>query len=148
MGVPRFVLDSDQWASLPGNSMKLLFELARQYRGKNNGDLSVTISMLKARGWTSETTLWKHLHELEERGWIVRTRQGGRHIGCNLYAITWWAVDDCHGKHGHPVEHKASHLWKKFGTPETGVRYPQKLECKAVALQKVKSKAVPLRSVV
>lgn len=144
----RFVLDSPEWADLPATSVKLLMELARQYRGNNNGDLSVTLSMLKGRGWTSEDTLRKHLHELEERGWIVKTRQGGRHIGCNLYAVTWWPIDDCGGKHMHPVEHKASHLWKnKIATPKTGVRYPQKLEREGFGLRKSEGKVVPLRPV-
>ncbi len=146
--IPHFVLRSEQWADLPATSIKLLMELARQFLGFNNGDLAVTTSMLKERGWTSEATIWKHLHILEERGWIVKTRQGGKHIGCNLYAITWWPVDDCDGKHQHPAETTPSHAWKNaIGTSKNGARRRQKMECESVGLQKVKGKAVPLRSV-
>lgn len=146
--IPHYVLDSPQWAELPGNGVKLLMELARQYRGTNNGDLSATMSMMKERGWTSDPTLWKHLRDLEARGWIVKTRQGGRHVGCNLYAVTWWPVDDCGGKHQHPAERKPSHLWKNgIGTSKTEVRKLQKLKCEAVRLQKVKGEPVPLRPV-
>ena len=146
--IPHYVLDSPQWAELPGYGIKLLMELARQYRGKNNGDLSATLSMLKDRGWRSNATLWKCLHDLEARGWIVMTRQGGRHIGCNLYAVTWWPVDECGGKHQHPVERKPSHLWKnRIGTPETGLRKPQKLDREAVESQKLDREPVRLRPV-
>lgn len=144
----RYVLDSPQWADLPATSVKLLLELARQYKGNNNGNLTVTLSMLKPRGFTSEPTIWKHLHILEERGWIVKTRQGGRHIGCNLYAITWEPIDECDGVHHHPVEHKASHLWKNaIGTAKSEVRNLQKVKCEGVRLQKMKGKIVPLRPV-
>lgn len=149
---PQFIqlyghmLNSPQWAELPAMSVKLLMELARQYRGFNNGDLAVTLSMLKERGWTSEPTIWKHLRILEERGWIVKTRQGGRHIGCNLYAITWEPIDDCEGKHQHPPENKASHRWKNaIGTAKNEVRKSQKVKCEGVGLQKVKGKVVPIR---
>jgi len=144
----RYVLDSPQWAELPATSVKLLMELARQYKGNNNGDLAVTLSMLKDRGWNSEQTIWKHLHVLEERGWIVRTRQGGRHIGCNLYAITWESIDHCDGKHQHPPEQKASHLWKNaIGTAKSGVRKGRKVECKSIGLQKSERNVVRLRPV-
>lgn len=144
--IPHYVLDSPQWAELPGYGLKLLMELARQYRGKNNGDLSAAWSVLRKRGWRSETTLDKYLEMLEARGWIVKTRQGGRHIGCSLFAVTWWPVDECGGKHQHPAERKPSHLWKNgIGTPETGVRYPQKLESKGLKLQKLEGEPVPLR---
>ncbi len=144
--IPHFVLESQQWADLPPNAIKLLMELARQYKGKNNGDLSATMSTLKARGWSSEPTVWKHLRLLEERGWIVKTKQGSRYTGCNLYAVTWWKVDPCDGKHLHPVEHKASNAWKnQIATAKNEVRDPQKLKCEGVKLQKLKGEAVRMR---
>lgn len=148
MSIPHFVLDSPQWAALPPYSVKLLMELARQYKGSNNGDLGAAFSILRERGWSSEPTMWKHLATLEDTGWIIKTRQGGRHIGCNLYAVTWWPVDECNGKHQHPPESKASNLWKNaIGTSKNEVRDPQKMKCKGVALQNLKGKVVPIRPV-
>ncbi|MDR7098611.1 hypothetical protein J2X04_000958 [Lysobacter niabensis] len=105
--------------------MKLLLELARQYKGNNNGDLSATVNMLRNRGFASKDTLPTKLKWLENHGWIVRTRQGGRHVGCNLYAITWWTLDECPGKHSYQAERKPSHLWKiATGVPPDGEPMP------------------------
>lgn len=128
--------------------MKLLWELARQYRGTNNGDLSATAEMLKERSgtWASKDTLSRKLRYLEERGWIVRTRQGGRHIGCNLYAVTWWPVDACGGKHQHPAEHRASHAWKNAtDTPSAGERKPVTRGAKPLAPREPGGEVVHMR---
>lgn len=144
--IPHFVLNSDQFAALPPNAVKLLFELARQYRGKNNGDLSAVFDQLKPRGWTSETTLAKHLKHLEQTGWILRTRLGGKYLGCSLYAITFWPIDDCNGKHAYQAERKPSHLWKNANIPpENGAHSLQKLERDASKLQNLGDETVPIR---
>lgn len=117
--IPHFVLESPQFGAIEPFALKLLMELARQYRGNNNGDLSATVEMLKSRyhSWRSKSTLPNRLGWLEARGWIVKTKQGGRHIGCNLYGITWWPIDACPEKHQHPQERKACHLWKNANDP-------------------------------
>lgn len=76
---------------------KLLFQLYRQYNGKNNGDLSCTWSVMAKHGWRSPTTLNKARYGLIEKGWIEETRKGytGR---CSLYAVTWLAIDECKSK--------------------------------------------------
>lgn len=136
--IPHFVLDSAQFAELPPYAVKLLFELARQYKGANNGDLSATFNDLKPRGWKSEDTLWRHLAHLEEFGWIVRTRQGGRYLGSNLYAVTFWPIDDCGDKHSMQAERKPSHLWKNaVATTKIGVRYYENRSANPVALRKL-----------
>lgn len=75
----------------------LLFELLGQYRGRNNGDLTTAWSVLKDRGWRSRDTVQKAEAELLRTGWIVKTRQGGRNR-CNLFALTFYDIDDCKGK--------------------------------------------------
>ena len=121
MQMPHFVLESPQWGRMDAFAMKLLLELARQYRGTNNGDLSAPAATLKKRykGWGSKSTLPNKLKYLENHGWIVKTRQGGKHTCC-LYAITWWPVDECGGKHHHPLETKASHAWKNANAAPSG----------------------------
>lgn len=150
MSIPHFVLESPQWGRMDPFALKLLWELARQYRGSNNGDLSATAEMLKDRSatWGSKDTLPKKLRYLEEQGWIIKTRQGGRHIGCNLYAVTWWPVDDCGGKHQYHAETKASHAWKNaIDTPPAGERNPVSRGAKASAPRHTGGKVVPLRPV-
>ena len=143
--VPHFVMDSPQWAAMDAFALKLLFELARQYKGNNNGDLSATVESMKERGWRSKDTLPAKLRHLEANGWIVKTRQGGRHIGCNLYAVTWWPIDAC-DNHQHPQESKPSHAWKNaIGTPPDGERNPVSRGAKALAPRHTGSKPVRLR---
>jgi hypothetical protein len=113
ISLPHFVLRSAQWAALSGSEVKLLMEIAGQYRGFNNGALSATFNGLRKRGWVSNDTLRRALKSLEAAGWLIKTRQGGRHVGCSLFGISWWPIDECEGKHDYAVEHKASHLWKK-----------------------------------
>jgi hypothetical protein len=99
----------------------LLFELLGQYRGNNNGDLTCTWSVLKKRGWRARSTLQNAEAELMATGWIVRTRQGGRN-SCNLYALTFFDVDECGGKLDAcaPVGKRLS--WWRLGRPNLGDR--------------------------
>lgn len=112
IGLPHYILKSIEFASLTPNAVKLLIELAKEYKGSNNGDFSAAYSVLKMRGWRSPGTLSKALKELLEKGWIVTTRHGGRHR-CSLYAVTWWSIDECGGKLELATENVARHDWKK-----------------------------------
>lgn len=145
--IPHFIMESPQWAALDPLALKLLFELARQYRGSNNGDLAATLSMLKARGWRSADTLTRRLEMLKNAGWIVQTRQGGRHIGCSLFAVTWWPIDECGGKHSEPPTRKASHDWKNAnGVPPHGKRKTAPRKAKPLAFRDTESKVIRIRS--
>ena len=75
----------------------MLIEVARQFNGKNNGDLCATAKTLAGRGWKSNDSITRALRELEHYGFIIRTRQGGLNR-CSLYAITWKGIDECGGK--------------------------------------------------
>ena len=110
--IPHHILKSDEFGSLRSWAAKLLIELAKEYKGSNNGDFSATFPTLKKRGWNSPGTLSTALAELQAAGWILKTRQGGRNC-CSLYAVTWWALDDCAGKHDYAAETVARHDWKK-----------------------------------
>lgn len=112
VGLPHYILKSQEFASLTPNGVKLLMELAKEYKGKNNGDFSAAYSVLKTRGWRSPGTLSKALKELLADGWIVTTRHGGRHR-CSLYAVTWWPIDECGGKLEFATENIPRHDWKK-----------------------------------
>jgi hypothetical protein len=112
IGLPHYILKSPEFAALTPNAVKLLIELAKEYKGENNGDFSAAYSVLKTRGWRSPGTLSKALKELLEKGWIVTTRHGGRHR-CSLYAVTWWPINGCGGKLELAAENVARHDWKK-----------------------------------
>jgi hypothetical protein len=142
LGIPHSIIKSSEFAALTGGELKMLLDLAAQYDGKNNGNFDITqlevrwdakgnpsrekIAKLKpvkfpGARWPSDSKRRRCEKGLLEKGWIFKTKQGGLGIGPNLYAISWWPVDACEGKHSYPSERTASHLWKKKNAgPETG----------------------------
>lgn len=110
--LPHAVMDSPGYIGLSGSGVKLLADMARQYRGHNNGDLSAAWKIMRVRGWKSRDTLTRALAELLAAGMIEKTRQGGLHL-CSLYALTWYAIDECNGKLDVPATRVASGLWKQ-----------------------------------
>ena len=95
--LPHHVLQHKTFKTLSTRATKLLIDIAVQYRGNNNGDLSATLSLMRDRGWNSSDQLDKAKKELIKQDVIQLTRQGGRNK-CNLYALTWFPIDECKGK--------------------------------------------------
>jgi hypothetical protein len=95
--LPFDVLRSPALPALSAHAVKLLLDLLAQYNLRNNGDLTAAWTVMSKRGWKSRDTLFKAVTELESHGWIIKTRQGGRKR-CNLYAVTFFAIDECGGK--------------------------------------------------
>jgi hypothetical protein len=91
--VPWIVLDSQAYVGLSASAKALLIDIARQYNGRNNGDLSVTLKLMKGRGWKSSDTLNRAKRELIDSGLLFETRKGGFPNKCSLYGITWWKLD-------------------------------------------------------
>ena len=104
------ISDSPEFGQLSGNAVKLLLELARQYRPGKNGDLSIPWSMLSLRGWRSKATVQAAKLELLVAGWIIETRKGGKNM-CSLFALTYYPVDES-PKHLEPGTTVAPHLWR------------------------------------
>lgn len=105
-GIPRRLMESDDYKSLSGNAVKLLVELCGQYKGKNNGDLSCEWSKMKTRGFNSDNTVSRAKKELIDKNFIEVTRYGmagvkGRRL-CNLYALTFQPIDEIYEKNGQP----------------------------------------------
>jgi hypothetical protein len=100
-GVPRIVMDHEDYQQLSTKSKALLLDLAYQYRGQNNGDLTVAFSVMRGKGWKREATLSEAVKELLAANLIIRTRQGrftNPGAKCALYAITWQPINECKGK--------------------------------------------------
>lgn len=93
LGVPFLLLRSKKFVALSAHAVKLLLDVAQQYRGDNNGDLSASWKLMKPRGWRSEETLHKAKQELLEGGFLFETRKGHRPNVCSLFAITWRTLD-------------------------------------------------------
>lgn len=100
-GVPHVVMRHTDYIELSYTAKSLLFELALQFNGYNNGDLTAAWSILSRRGWNSKSTLARALKELVKKGFVIRSRTGwfsNPGSRCALYAVTWNTVDDCYGK--------------------------------------------------
>jgi hypothetical protein len=101
-GIPRVVLETDDFLGLSSSAKVVLLYIANCYRGNNNGDLSATHEQLKKWGIGSKSTLTNVLRELSQANLVIQSRSGrflnpgGR---CALYALTWMPIDECNGKH-------------------------------------------------
>jgi len=91
------LLDSPRYINLPHTAKSLLIDMARQYNGKNNGDICVTLTVMKKRGWNSNSSMRRALSALINAGLILLTRQGSINK-CSLYAFSWLPIDECNGK--------------------------------------------------
>ena len=58
MAVPHAVLDSVSYLQLPTRAVKLLMDIAYQYNGRNNGDLTVAWGL-----WRGGLVLERHLEQ-------------------------------------------------------------------------------------
>jgi|TARA_B110000263_G_scaffold68795_1_gene59745 hypothetical protein len=95
-GIPRRIIEHSSFKSLSYTAHTLLILLGYQYRGKNNGNLVITWSLMK--GWFgSNTTMFKARDSLYEAGFIVINAYGGRSGNGtklpHLYALTWESID-------------------------------------------------------
>lgn len=88
--MPHTITDTAAYCSLSAHAFKLWHDLLLQFNGKNNGRIDAILTRLEKRGWKNGT-LYRSLNELQEKGFLVKTRQGG--IGamkkmCSLYRFT------------------------------------------------------------
>lgn len=80
--------NSSEVDSLSGSALKILIALMGKLNGENNGNLSLTYEEAFTRFGFSKTTTSKSLKELEEKGFIIKTRLGYKSVS-NLYAVTF-----------------------------------------------------------
>lgn len=121
IAVPHAILESDAYRTLGAHAVKLLFDLASQFRGSNNGDLSAAWRIMQPRNWRSRETLSRALHELQAHGLIEKTRQ---------------AIDACDGKLDAAPTYVASGRWRTWNvqaaeqnasTPCVSARHAQRV---------------------
>ena len=99
-GIPRVVMECPDYINLSGSAIRLLNEMACQFKGGNNGDLCPAWTLMKMRGFRSKSTLTRAIQELVAAEMVILTRQG--HFIRNkasLYALTWESIDECLSKH-------------------------------------------------
>ena len=114
------LLMSPNFCSLSGSSVKLFFSLAAQIRpakglyARNNGDLTVALSVLRPFGFKSQNTVTNAKNELLEKGWIELTKLGGLEKGPSLYALTIFPINECGGKLDVQATDTPSNAWREY----------------------------------
>lgn len=109
--VPHHIIDSPNYRKLTCKAKALLVDVLRDYNRRNNGDLAITFSMMQERGWASDETLRDAREELIHFGFLKKSRQGGRNH-CNLFALTFFPVDECGGKHDLQESSNPTNEWR------------------------------------
>lgn len=93
---PREVLESEAYRALPDSAARVLFALAGQFYGVNNGTLALPWSTAPTLGIKTQAKLYGGLRVLEAADLIVCTRRGmlvgGKKLA-SLYALTWWPIN-------------------------------------------------------
>jgi hypothetical protein len=69
-------LQSAAWRSLSGPAVKVWLELRTRYNGGNNGKLALSLDAAARVLRLGKATIARALAELEEKGFIVRTKRG------------------------------------------------------------------------
>ncbi|MBO68727.1 MAG: hypothetical protein CL398_10495 [Acidiferrobacteraceae bacterium] len=120
--MPHHVLAHDNFKTLSPRATKFLMDLLAQFRGNNNGDLCATLKTMRERGWNSSDQLHKAKNELIEKDVIIVARQGGLNKA-NLYAVTWFPIDECKGKLDVAPTRTAPVNWKnRSSSPLVGAK--------------------------
>lgn len=93
--VPVSVMESAAYKALGASARALLWDIASQYKGDNNGRLLAGWTfMSQERGWRGQHTLHRAKAELLESGsLVVETRIGMRPNRSAWFACTWWPLD-------------------------------------------------------
>jgi DNA-binding MarR family transcriptional regulator len=116
--LPHYIVESEQFDALSCSAVKLLMQIGAKYRGSNNGAIGVPWDEMRRRGWRSKATLQAARDELVDAGWIQISRHGHNRL-CNLYAITWEAVDECPGYRTElQSTTRPSNLWRMKSAPQ------------------------------
>ncbi len=121
--IPESVMTSEALRTAPHAALRVLAILLMGKARERNGTMMCTDSYAEKFGMTSRETVYRSLRSLEERGVIVRTRQGMRLRKIpTLWAVTWWPI---HYRDGQPLEfpEAATHAYLKWkNTPIIGVK--------------------------
>lgn len=109
--LPHCLLESQVYIGLSAHAVKLLNDLLAQFKGFNNGDLCLAWTLMEKRGWKSRDTLNKARQELLDCELILVSRHGDRKRA-TLYALTFFAIDECGGKLDIKATEKPVSTWR------------------------------------
>ena len=118
--LPYSMLHSAAWRCLSGPAVKVFLELRTRFHGVNNGRLILSLEEASRLLGLGKATVQRALDELQEKGFIIRTRKGQWY---GRLASTWAVLD-------RPIEGMgAVQGWKTWQPPPK----PKKTEHGSVA---------------
>ena len=71
-----YMLRSDAWRGLNGNTLRVFFEFHMRFNGANNGQLFIGMDRVARVLGISKSTVSKAFKELEEKGFLVKVKEG------------------------------------------------------------------------
>ncbi|AJR06874.1 hypothetical protein C9J03_22735 [Photobacterium gaetbulicola] len=86
------IIDHKDYQSLSAPAQSLLWTIARQYNGYNNGWLKGTLEILKPWGWKKDR-LKACLKELKDKDWLRVTRVPRYPKDPYRYALSWEEIN-------------------------------------------------------
>lgn len=92
IAIPTALLRSPAWGAMTHRSRVLMFDLAAQYTGGNNGRLTPSFEAMRQRGWTSRDQLGKAKAELLACSFAIETRKGRPPRTASWIGFTWWRL--------------------------------------------------------
>lgn len=97
VGLPHWVMMHPAFRAASARARSLLFDIAMQYNGKNNGRLVAAAKALRPLGWKSDDGIQEAKTELLTLGLLVETRKGAKPNRAAWYALSWRALDSAEG---------------------------------------------------
>ena len=85
----HWLLNSQAWNSLSGNARALYVELAQRYNGSNNGRIPYSVREAVRALHVSKATVSRLFRELEDHGFIIRTKRGAFSLKTVKDASEW-----------------------------------------------------------
>ena len=97
--MPHILVHDSKYLNLSPVAHKTLNYLASQCKKYNNGDLDICEKNARRRGFLmSGASMRRGAKELQKKGFIELTRQGGRNRN-SLFALAWYDVEYDPSKH-------------------------------------------------
>ena len=108
-----YLLRSDAWRSLKGNTVRVYLELHMRFNGSNNGELFIGMDRVAANLGISKSTVCAAFKELEAKGFIVKVKEGKWVRG----QAAVWRLTTRPFKNSPPTND-----WKQWKRPQKGVK--------------------------
>lgn len=86
--ITRRMLRNEEWKNLSPSAKLFYIYLKGKFNGYNNGEIRLYYSELEGiKGLSSHATISKASKELENKGWILKTKVGGLYRNCNEFKL-------------------------------------------------------------